>query len=132
MDGPEEVGGAPEVVEREITRPIEQALNTIDGLNEITSTSSEGSSSVRLNFNLGVDPVRMQPEVSVKVSRIRRQLPRDILDPTIQRYDPNDSPIMTIASVGHTAWQAVTISPSRISRSSRFAWMRAALMRCTQ
>jgi HAE1 family hydrophobic/amphiphilic exporter-1 len=90
-------GASPEVVEREITRPIEQALNTVDGLNEISSTSSEGSSSVRLNFNLGVDPVRMQPEVSVKVSRIRRQLPRDILDPTIMRFDPNDSPVMTIA-----------------------------------
>lgn len=55
-------GASPEVMEREVTRPIEQALNTVDGLNEITSTSSEGSSSVRLNFNLGVDPVRMQPE----------------------------------------------------------------------
>ena len=95
-------GASPEVVEREITRPIEQALNTIDGLNEITSTSSEGSSSVRLNFNLGVDPVRMQPEVSVKVARIRRQLPRDILDPTIQRFDPNDSPVMTIALQSQT------------------------------
>ena len=90
-------GASPEVVEREITRPIEQALNTVDGLNEITSTSSEGSSSVRLNFNLGVDPVRMQPEISVKVGRIRRQLPRDILDPQIMRFDPNDSPVMTIA-----------------------------------
>jgi len=90
-------GASPEVVEREVTRPIEQALNTVDGLNEITSTSSEGSSSVRLNFNLGVDPVRMQPEISVKVARIRRQLPRDILDPTIMRFDPNDSPVMTIA-----------------------------------
>ena len=38
----------------------------------------------------------------------------------------------TIASVGHTDWQAVITSPSRISRSSRFDWMRAALMRCTQ
>jgi len=90
-------GASPEVMEREVTRPLEQALNTVDGLNEITSTSSEGSSSVRLNFNLGVDPVRMQPEISVKVARIRRQLPRDILDPTIMRFDPNDSPVMTIA-----------------------------------
>ena len=95
-------GASPEVVEREITRPIEQALNTVDGLNEITSTSSEGSSSVRLNFNLGVDPVRMQPEISVKVGRIRRQLPRDILDPQIMRFDPNDSPVMTIALQSRT------------------------------
>jgi HAE1 family hydrophobic/amphiphilic exporter-1 len=90
-------GASPEVVEREITRPIEQALNTVEGLQEISSTSSEGNSSVRLNFNLGVDPVRMQPEISTKVARIRRQLPRDILDPQIMRFDPNDSPIMTIA-----------------------------------
>jgi HAE1 family hydrophobic/amphiphilic exporter-1 len=90
-------GASPEVVEREITRPIEQALNTVEGLQEISSTSSEGSSSVRLNFNLGVDPVRMQPEISTKVSRIRRQLPRDILDPQIMRFDPNDSPVMTVA-----------------------------------
>jgi HAE1 family hydrophobic/amphiphilic exporter-1 len=90
-------GASPEVVEREITRPIEQALNTVEGLLEISSTSSEGNSSVRLNFNLGVDPVRMQPEISTKVARIRRQLPRDILDPQIMRFDPNDAPIMTIA-----------------------------------
>lgn len=90
-------GASPEVMEREVTRPIEQALNTVDGLKEITSTSSEGSSNVRLNFNLGVDPVRMQPEISVKVARIRRQLPRNVDDPVIQRFDPNDSPVMTIA-----------------------------------
>jgi HAE1 family hydrophobic/amphiphilic exporter-1 len=90
-------GASPEVMEREVTRPIEQALNTVDGLKEITSTSSEGSSNVRLNFNLGVDPVRMQPEISVKVARIRRQLPQEVNDPVIQRFDPNDSPIMTIA-----------------------------------
>jgi HAE1 family hydrophobic/amphiphilic exporter-1 len=90
-------GASPEVMEREVTRPIEQALNTVDGLYEITSTSSEGQSSVRLTFNLGVDPVRMQPEVSVKVGRIRRQLPRDVLEPTIMRFDPNDAPVMVLA-----------------------------------
>jgi HAE1 family hydrophobic/amphiphilic exporter-1 len=95
-------GASPEVVEREITRPIEQALNTVEGLLEISSTSSEGSSSVRLNFNLGVDPVRMQPEISTKVGRIRRQLPRDILDPQIMRFDPNDAPIMTVALTSTT------------------------------
>ncbi len=90
-------GASPEVIEREIARPIETALNTVDGLYEITSTSQEGSANIRLQFNLGVDPTRMQPEVSAKVGRIRRQLPRDILEPTIQRFDPNDQPIMTVA-----------------------------------
>jgi HAE1 family hydrophobic/amphiphilic exporter-1 len=90
-------GASPEVVEREIARPIETALNTVDGLYELSSTSQEGSANIRLQFNLGVDPTRMQPEVSAKVGRIRRQLPRDILEPNISRYDPNDQPIMTVA-----------------------------------
>jgi len=90
-------GASPEVVEREIARPIETALNTVDGLYEISSTSQEGSSNVRLQFKLGVDPVKMQPEVSAKVGRIRRQLPRDINEPTIMRFDPNDRPIMSVA-----------------------------------
>ncbi|MEI6814651.1 MAG: efflux RND transporter permease subunit, partial [bacterium] len=90
-------GASPEVVEREVSRPIETALNTVDGLYELSSTSSEGSANVRLQFKLGVDPTRMQPEVSAKVGRIRRQLPRDINEPSISRYDPNDSPILTVA-----------------------------------
>jgi HAE1 family hydrophobic/amphiphilic exporter-1 len=90
-------GASPEVVEREVSRPIETALNTVDGLFELTSTSSEGSANVRLQFKLGVDPTKMQPEVSAKVGRIRRQLPRDIQEPVISRFDPNDQPILTVA-----------------------------------
>ncbi len=90
-------GASPEVVERVVSRPIETALNTVDGLYELTSTSSEGSSNVRLQFKLGVDPTKMQPEVSAKVGRIRRQLPFDIQEPVISRFDPNDQPILTVA-----------------------------------
>jgi len=90
-------GASPEVVERDVIRPIETALNTVEGLYELTSTASEGSGFVRLQFKLGVNPVQMQPEVSAKVGRIRRQLPRDILEPTINRFDPNDRPIMAVA-----------------------------------
>ena len=90
-------GASPEVVEREVSKPIEEALNTTEGLKEITSTSTEGSSMVRLSFNLGVDVMKMQPEVQGKVARIRRQLPRDIEEPVIIRFDPNDRPIMSIA-----------------------------------
>lgn len=90
-------GASPEVVEREVSRPIEKALNTIQGVKEITSTSREGASIVRLQFHLGVDVQAMQPEVQAKVSRIRRQLPRDIDDPVIMRFDPNERPIMSIS-----------------------------------
>ena len=95
-------GASPEVVEREISKPIEEALNTTEGLKEITSTSTEGSSMVRLQFNLGVDVMKMQPEVQGKIARIRRQLPRDIDEPVIIRFDPNDRPIMSIAMQSET------------------------------
>jgi len=90
-------GASPEVVERDVIRPIETALNTVEGLYELTSTSSEGSGNVRLQFKLGVDPTKMQPEVSAKVGRIRRSLPRDMTEPIITRFDPNDQPIMAVA-----------------------------------
>ena len=90
-------GASPEVVEREVSKPLEEALNTTEGLKEITSTSTEGASLVRLQFNLGVDVQAMQPEVQGKIGRIRRTLPRDIEEPVIIRFDPNDRPIMSIA-----------------------------------
>ncbi len=90
-------GASPGVMEREVSRPIEEALNTVQGIQEITSTSSEGSSLVRVQLQLGVDVMAAQQEVQSKVARIRRQLPEDIEDPVIIRFDPNERPIMSIA-----------------------------------
>jgi HAE1 family hydrophobic/amphiphilic exporter-1 len=90
-------GASPEVMEREVSRPIEEALNTVQGLYEVTSTSFEGSSLVRVQLNLGVNVMEAQQDVQAKVARIRRQLPRDIDDPIIIRFDPNERPIMSIA-----------------------------------
>ena len=90
-------GASPEVMERDVSRPIEEALNTVMGIREITSTSSEGSSNVRVMLQLGMNPVEAQQEVIAKIARIRRQLPPDVDDPTVNRYDPNDRPIMSVA-----------------------------------
>jgi len=90
-------GASPEVMERDVSRPIEEALNTVSGIREITSTSSEGNSSVRLMLQLGFDPLEAQQEVIAKIARIRRQLPPDIDDPVIMRFDPNDRPIMSVS-----------------------------------
>jgi HAE1 family hydrophobic/amphiphilic exporter-1 len=90
-------GASPEVMEREVTRPIEEALNTVQGIQEITSTSFEGSSLVRVQLQLGVDVMAAQQEVQSKIARMRRQLPEDIDDPVIIRFDPNERPIMSIA-----------------------------------
>jgi len=90
-------GASPEVMERDVSRPIEEALNTVQGIREITSTSSEGNSNVRVMLQLGMDPLEAQQEVIAKIARIRRQLPPDIDDPVVNRYDPNDRPIMSVA-----------------------------------
>src|SRR5688500_7817968 len=90
-------GASPEVMMREVSKPIEEALNTVQGIKEITSTSLEGASIVRLQFHLGVDVAVAQQDVMSKLARIRRALPQDIEEPVIRQFDPNDAPIMTIA-----------------------------------
>jgi len=90
-------GASAESMERDVSRPIEEALNTVQGIKELTSTNLEGISIVRLTLNLGVDVADAQQDVQSKVARIRRSLPRDIDDPVIQHFDPNDRPIMSVA-----------------------------------
>src|SRR5213593_2247646 len=90
-------GASPEVMMRQVSKPMEEALNTVQGIKEINSTSYEGGSQVRLSFNLGVDIGVAQQDVQAKVARIRRSLPPNIDEPIIQHFDPNDAPIMSIA-----------------------------------
>ncbi len=90
-------GASPQVMERDVSRPIEEALNTVQGLKEIGSTSLNGISIVRLTFNLDVDVLAAQQDVQAKVARIRRTLPPEIEEPVIQHFDPNDQPIVSVS-----------------------------------
>ena len=90
-------GASPEVMMREISKPIEEAVNTTQGIKEVSSTSLEGTSIVRVQFHLGVDVAEARSDIQGKVARIRRQLPVNVDDPLIQTFDPNERPIMSIA-----------------------------------
>ena len=90
-------GASPPVMEREVARPIEEALNTVMGVREVNSTASEGNASVRVTFELNADIGMGLQDVQAKVAALRRQLPQDMDDPVIRRFDPNDRPIMSIA-----------------------------------
>src|SRR5258708_13295169 len=81
---------------RQVSKPMEEALNTVQGIKEINSSSSQGNSNVRITFNLGVNIPVAQQDVQAKVARIRRSLPPNIDEPIIQHFDPNDSPTMSI------------------------------------
>ncbi len=70
-------------MERDVSRPVEEALNTVQGIKEINSTSQEGQSQVRVSLNLDVNVLEAQQEVVAKIARIRRSLPPDIQDPVV-------------------------------------------------
>jgi HAE1 family hydrophobic/amphiphilic exporter-1 len=90
-------GAGPEEVETLVSKPIEDAVAGINGVKRVISTSTEGFARVGLELRLEVDPQAATAEVREKVAAIRDQLPLEIEDPTIQRFDVAALPIMTFA-----------------------------------
>src|ERR1044071_8374465 len=90
-------GAAPEEVETEISDKIEEAVSTVSGIDELRSTSSEGVSTVIISFLLEKDADVAAQEVRDRVNRVIPQLPRTIQQPTVEKFDPDASPVMTLA-----------------------------------
>lgn len=91
-------GAAPEEVENEISRPIEEALGVIGGLNEISSVSRSGLSDVVLEFNWGTDMSKATQEALEKLDLVF--LPREAERPLILHFDPSLDPIMELSLSG--------------------------------
>jgi len=90
-------GSAPEEIETEITDKIEEAVNTVNGIEELRSASSEGISQVYVQFHLEKDPDVAAQDVRDKINRVLPELPKDVEQPTVEKMDPDSSPILTIA-----------------------------------
>lgn len=90
-------GSAPEEIETEITDKIEEAVNTVSGIEELRSVSSEGISLVYIQFHLEKDADVAAQDVRDKVNRILPELPEDVEQPTVEKLDPDSSPIVTVA-----------------------------------
>ncbi len=90
-------GASPETVESDITRKVEEAVNTVNGINALTSRSYEGSSVVIIEFVLTVDPAQAAQDVREKVALIRSAFRKEVKEPRITRYDPADQPIFSVA-----------------------------------
>jgi hydrophobic/amphiphilic exporter-1 (mainly G- bacteria), HAE1 family len=90
-------GAAPEEVETEISDKIEEAVNTISGIDELRSTSSEGVSTVIISFLLEKDVDVASQEVRDRVNRVLPVLPKNIQQPTVEKFDPDSAPVMTLA-----------------------------------
>ncbi len=100
-------GVGPLEMEELVTRPIEQAVSAVAGLERVESTSSEGNANVRLNFVWGTDLSEAADDVRTRIDRVRGRLPEDADPPTIFKFDSNAMPIMGIGVEGD--YDAVTL-----------------------
>lgn len=94
-------GVGPLEMEELVTRPIEQAVSAVAGLDQINSTSGEGNANVRLNFTWGTDLNEAADEVRTRIDRVRGRLPEDADPPTIFKFDSTSMPIMGIGVEGN-------------------------------
>jgi HAE1 family hydrophobic/amphiphilic exporter-1 len=93
MDYP---GASPEIVESEVTKKVEEAVNTVAGISTLSSRSYEGTSVVIVEFNLDVDGRKAADDVREKVSLIRPLLRDEVKEPRISRFDPQSVPIFNV------------------------------------
>lgn len=89
-------GANADVIETQITEPLEAAVNGIPGIRAISSTSRDGSSSINIEFNLEVDLETAANDVRDKVSGAMRMLPQDVDPPVVEKSDADAQPIYTI------------------------------------
>lgn len=92
-------GATPQEIETEITDKIEEAVNTVSGIDEVRSTSSEGISQVLVTFNLDKPVDVAAQDVRDRVNRILSDLPDDADSPIVEKLDPDAEPIMSISLV---------------------------------
>jgi len=90
-------GVGPAEMEELITRPLEQQLSAVSGLEQMYSTSSEGNTQIQLNFTWGTDLGEALDEIRTRIDRVRGRLPEDADPPVIFKFDPNSMPIMGMA-----------------------------------
>jgi len=90
-------GGTPADLDRQVTRPLEEAVSTIPGIGSVQSTSAAGVSSVILNFRPGTNVDAALAEVNQKVADARGDFPAGVNAPIAQKFDPNASTVLTVA-----------------------------------
>ena len=96
-------GASPEAVEREVTKMIEEALNSIAGVKRITSRSFEGRSQTSVEFSLNADMGKAMQDVRDRIAVVQSAFPKDAKTPTVARFNnDNSQPVVTMALVSAT------------------------------
>lgn len=90
---------APEEMEQMITRPIEEAMSSVPGVEEVFSTSSQGGSTVRVMFAWGTNLDEAANDIRERLDRIIGRLPEDIARPTLRKFDPAQMPVLMLGAL---------------------------------
>ena len=106
-------GASPEAVENDITRPMEDAVNTVSGIKTLRANSYEGRAQVFMEFNLATNMDRAMQDIRDKVSQVRPQFPKEAKEPYIERAEnDNAQPVVNLAltSTGHSLRELSTLT----------------------
>ncbi len=95
-------GAAPDVVEREVVTRLEDKLSGISGIDKLNSTSTDGFGQIVISFVFSKNVDQAMQDVRDAISVVRPQLPQEILEPVVNRFDPNQRPIVSLALTSTT------------------------------
>lgn len=103
-------GASPESVESDITKPVEDELNTLSGIEELSSTSSASSSLIVVKFKLEMNSALAAQDVRDRIAAVAPDLPEDAKTPVVMRHNPTETPVMSLAV------SSPSLDPGRLSR----------------
>jgi hydrophobic/amphiphilic exporter-1 (mainly G- bacteria), HAE1 family len=101
-------GASPQEVEQQVTSPLEQAMQSLSGVDIVQSTSTQGSSLVIVQFNFGVNISTEMDQMRDVISRTQGLLPSEVTAPVVEQFDPTQMPIMNLALSGSQSQQAIS------------------------
>ena len=114
-------GASPDIVEREVVDPIEEAISGISGIDRMRSSSLDSFANIVVEFDFSKDPKLATQEIRDKISAIRNDLPTEMEEPILTQFDPADRPIvsLTLSSPGLTGAELTRMADPDITRRLR-------------
>lgn len=93
-------GASPQDIEKQVSKPIEEELGSLSGLDKMYSQNADSISFVIMNFKIGTDIKDAEQQIRQRLGNIRNQLPKDVKEPVVRRFDPADQPVAQVAVTG--------------------------------
>src|SRR6266436_1015916 len=109
-------GASPEEIETLVSQPIEEVVNTVDGIDNLRSVSVQGNSIILATFNLNRDIDTAAQDVRDRVSTVVRNLPPDAKPPVVAKFNNDSTPVVTVALSGQRSIRELTEYADKVVR----------------